>query len=49
MEIAVPDRRKRGRPRMDLVGEDTESVGGKERDEVDLVKWRILSRWDDPE
>ena len=37
-EMAVPGRRKRGRPRrrwMDLVREDMERVGAKERDEVD--------------
>ena len=47
MEMAVPGRRKRGRPRrrwVDLAREDIERVGAKERDEVDREKWRILSR-----
>ena len=38
--MAVPGRRKRGRPRrrwMDLVREDMERVGGWEGDEVDRV------------
>ena len=38
MEMAVPGRQKRGRPRrrwMDLVKEDMERVGAKERDEAD--------------
>ena len=41
MEMAVPDIRKRGRPKrrwMDLVREDMERVGARERDEVDQVK-----------
>ena len=52
MEMAVPGRRKRGRPRrrwMDLVREDMERVGVREGDEVDRVKWRLLSRCGDPE
>ena len=52
MEMAVPGRRKRGRLRrrwMDLVREDMERVGAREGDEVDRVKWRILSRCGDPE
>ena len=51
MEMAVPGRRKRGRPRrrwMDLVREDMERVGAREGDEVDRVKWRLLSRCGDP-
>ena len=47
MEMAVPGRRKRGRPRrrwIDLVREDMERVGAREGDKVDRVKWRILSR-----
>ena len=38
MEMAVPGRRKRGRPRrrwMDLLREDMERVGAREGDEVD--------------
>ena len=41
MEMAVPGRRKRGRPRrrlMDLVRENMERVGGREGDELDRVK-----------
>ena len=52
MEMAVSSRRKRGRPRrrwMDLLREDMERVGAREGDEVDRVKWRILSRCGDPE
>ena len=52
MEMAVPGRRKRGRPRrrwMDLVREDMERVGAREGDEVDRVKWRLMSRCGDPE
>ena len=47
MEMAVPGRRKRGRPRrrwIDLVREDLERVRAREGDKVDRVKWRILSR-----
>ena len=46
MEMAVPGRKKRGRPRrrwMDLAMEDMERVGAKEGDEVDRDKWKILS------
>ena len=52
MGMAVPDRRKRGRPRirwMDLEREDMEKFEAREGNEVDLVKWRILSRCGDPE
>ena len=52
IEMAVPGRRKRGRLRrrwMDLVREDMERVGAMEGDEVDRVKWRLLSRCGDPE
>ena len=51
MEMAVPGRRKRGRPRrrwMDMVRENMERVGAREGDQVDRVKWRILSRCGDP-
>ena len=52
MEMAVPGRRKRGRPRrrwMDLVRESIERVGARKGDEVYRVKWRLLSRCGDPE
>ena len=51
MEMTVPGRRKRGRPRrrwMDLVREDMERVGAREGDEVDQVKWRLMSHCGDP-
>ena len=51
-EMAVPGRRKRGRPKrrwMDLVREDMERVGAREGDEVDRVKWSLLSHCGDPE
>ena len=46
MEMMVPGRRKRGRPRG---REDMERVGTREGNEVDRVKQRILSRCGDPE
>ena len=52
MEMAVPGRKKRRRPKrrwMDLVREDMERVGAREGDEVDRVKWRLLSRCGDSE
>ena len=52
MEMAVPGIRKRGRLRrrwMDLVREDMERVGAREGDEVNQVKWRLLSSCGDPE
>ena len=51
MEIAVPGRKKRGRPRrrwIDLAREDMERVGAKEGDEVDWDKCKILSRCGNP-
>ena len=50
MEMAVPGRRKRERPMrrwMDLAREDLNSVGAKEGDEIEWVKWRIFLRWGD--
>ena len=50
MEMAVPDRTKKGRPRrrwIDAASEDIERVGAKEEDEVDREKWKILSRCGD--
>ena len=52
MEMVVPGRRKRGRPRrrwMYLAREDLERVGAKEGGEIDRVKWKILSRCGNPE
>ena len=34
---------------MDLVREDMERVGAREGDDVDRVKWRLLSRCGDPD
>ena len=34
---------------MDLARKDMERVGARERDEIDRMKWRILSRCGDPE
>ena len=51
-DMAVPGRRKGGRPRRrwtGLAGEDMERVGAKDGSKVDRVKWRILSRNDNPE
>ena len=48
----MTSRRKSARPRrkwMDLAREDMKRVGVKEGDEVDRVKWKILSRGGDPE
>ena len=52
IEIAVPGRRKRERPRkrwMDLMREDMERVGARKGDEVGRIKWRLLLRCGDPE
>ena len=51
-EDGVPGIRKKGRPKrrwMDLVREDMERVGAREGDEVNRVKWRLLSGCGDPE
>ena len=51
IEMAVPGIRKRGRPKrtlMDLVREDMKRDGAREGDEVDRVKWRLLSRCGEP-
>ena len=48
----MPGRRKREGPRrkwMDLAKEDLLRVGAKEGDEIDRVKWKILSRCEDLE
>ena len=52
LEMAVPGRRRRGRPKrrwMDVMREDMEKVGAVEGDAVDRVKWRRLARCGDPE
>ena len=52
MEMVVPGRKKRRRPKrrwMDLARENMERVGAKEGDEVDWEKWKILSRCGNPE
>ena len=51
MEMVVQGIKKRGRPMrrwMDLVREEMERVGAREGDEVDRVKWRLLSRCGNP-
>ena len=50
IEMAILGKRKRGRPKrrwMDLVKKDMEMVGARDRDEVDRVLWRRLSRCGD--
>ena len=50
MKMAVPGRRKKGRPRrrwMDLVREYIKRVGAKEGDKVDKDQWKILPRCGD--
>ena len=52
MEMAVPGRRKRGRPTrrwMDLPREAMKRVEAMQGDKVDRDKWKILSRCGDPE
>ena len=52
IEMAIPGKRKRGRPKrrwLDIVRKDMEMVGAREGDEVDRVLWRRLSRRGDPE
>ena len=52
MEMAVPGKRKRGRPRrrwMDLAREDMKRVGAKKGGKVDREKWKILSQCGDLE
>ena len=51
-DMAVPGRRKRGRPRtrwMDMAREDMERVEAKKGCKVDREKWKILSHCGDPE
>ena len=51
IEMAVPGRRKRGRPRrmwMDLA-RNMERVGAKEEDEINQVKWKILLHCGNPD
>ena len=50
-EMAIPGKRKRGRPKrrwINLVKEVMEMVGAREGDEVDQALWRRLSRRSDP-
>ena len=52
LEIVVPGRRRRGRPKrrwMDVMREDMEKVGAVEGNMVDWVKWRRLAHCGDPE
>ena len=50
LEMEVPGRRKRGRPRkwLDVVREDMESVGVVEEDVVNRGVWRKKMRCGDP-
>ena len=51
-KMALPGKRKRGRPKRRLINlarENMERVGAWKGDEVDGDKWKILSRCGDPE
>ena len=50
-EMAVPGRRKRGKPRrwMEWREKTWKGLGAREGDKLNGVKWRILSHCDDPE
>ena len=52
LEMAVPGKRKRGRPKrrwMDAVKEDMRKAGVKEEDTEDRRRWRMVTRCGDPE
>ena len=51
MEMELPGKRKRGRPKrrfLDMVKEDTEEVGAKETDIEDRKMWRMMIRCGHP-
>ena len=51
MEIEIPEKRKRGRPKrrfLDVVKEDTGEVGAKETDVEDRKMWRMMIRCGHP-
>ena len=52
LEMAVPRKRKRGRPKrrwMDVVKEDMQEVGAEEKDTQNRERWRETTRCGDPE
>ena len=52
MEMELPGKRKRGRPKrrfLDVVKEDIREVGAKETDVEDRTVWRKIIRCDYPE
>ena len=51
MEMELPGKRKRGRPKrkfLDVVKEDMEEVGAKETDIEDRMMWRMMIRCGHP-
>ena len=51
MEMELPGKRKRGRPKrrfLDVVKEDMEEVGAKEMDIKDRKMWRMMIRCGHP-
>ena len=49
LEMVVPGRRKRGRPKtLDVAREGTLKVGAVDGDEVDRVKWRRTTQCGEP-
>ena len=51
MEMELPGKRKRGRPKrrfLDVVKEDMGKVGAKETDVEDRKAWRMMMRYDHP-
>ena len=51
MEMELPGKRKRGRPKrrfLDILKEDVGEVGAKETDVEDRKVWRMMIRWGYP-